>query len=596
MFENIIYFISALILSVLYTDSGADSFSFKFSAAFLILSFIFIYLLSDTLFKKAARNNKTDLFRPYLKKLSVSAIIIFAVNIYIFEIPQIISGRINFFKNETLGPLAMISVFTGFMLVIWERFYSYSPEYKTSEISKKEYIFTQLGFSLPSLFPWFVISSAFDILELLPFKNKMLFTDSFTGQIIYGLLLILLISVFIPVILKKFWKCRKLEDVETRKILDDLSEKTGVKYKQALIWPIFQGKMITAGVIGLFKNFRYILVTKAFCDYLEPEEKKAVIAHELGHIKKNHMILYLLIFAGFIICSYSLLEPAALLLLIFNPQPFERFIPSQNFISLITALIFMASFIVYFRYVFGFFMRNFERQADGYSFKITGASFPLVSTFKKISMLSPGSEDEPNWHHYSIRQRIEFLLKCQLDKDLVKKHDKKVNLILFIYFLVVSIIFLAGAKTEVYKSGFIKKNAERIILSELEKNPENFELYHYLGNLMTGQNNEEKAVEAYEKALSINKNLPETLNNLAWIYITSENDKIQNTEKGIKLAEKAADLTDLQKSYLLDTLAEGYFRNRNFEKACIYAKKAYENAEENKKYYQDQLAKICKQR
>jgi TPR repeat protein len=113
---------------------------------------------------------------------------------------------------------------------------------------------------------------------------------------------------------------------------------------------------------------------------------------------------------------------------------------------------------------------------------------------------------------------------------------------------------------------------------------------------MTGQNNEEKAVEAYEKALSINKNLPETLNNLAWIYITSENDKIQNTEKGIKLAEKAADLTDLQKSYLLDTLAEGYFRNRNFEKACIYAKKAYENAEENKEYYQDQLAKICKQR
>jgi Zn-dependent protease with chaperone function len=594
MFENIIYFISALILSVLYTDSGSNNFTLKFSIAVLIVSFIFLYLLSDILFKKASKTNNTDLFSPYLKRLSISAIVIFAVNIYIFEVPKIILPKIDFLKFETFGPLFMIFIFTGLMLIIWERFYSNSPEYKTSEISKKEYILTQLGFSLPSIFPWFVISAAFDLLELVPVKNKIFLTDSFAGQIIYGFLLIVLISIFIPVILKKFWKCRKLDDKETKQILDKLSEETGVKYKEALIWPIFQGKMITAGVIGLFKNFRYILVTRAFCDYLEPEEKKAVIAHEFGHIKKNHMILYLLIFAGFIICSYSLLEPAAYLFLILTPELSDKFIPSQSFISLFTALIFMLSFILYFRYVFGFFMRNFERQADGYSFKILQTSFPLVSTFKKISMLSPGSEDEPNWHHYNIKQRIDFLLKCRLDKNLVKKHDKKVNKILLIYFSIVSLIFFAGTQTDIYKSGFIKKNAEKIILSQLKKNPDNFELYYYLGNLMTEQNNETKAVEAYIKTLEINPNHTETLNNLAWILITSQNENILNIEKGVNLAKKAVNTQKNPPAYILDTLAEGYFRSKNFEKACFYAQKAFEKANENKKYYKEQIHKICR--
>lgn len=593
MFENIIYFISALILAVLYTDQDTNNFSIKFSIGILILSYIFLYFLCSFFFKKAFENKNLDLLKKYSKRLSISAIIIFGINIYVFEIPQIFINFKLFSLIETLGPLIMIFLFTGKMLIIWERFYFFQQKIFYDGISKKEFLVTQLQFSLPSILPWFIISCAFDILKFFPFKNKEFFTDSVIGQFIYAGLLIAAISVFIPVIVKKFWKCQKLEDIETLEILEKLSLQTGVKYKEALIWPIFQGKMITAGVIGLFKNFRYILVTKAFCDYLAPEEKKAVIAHEFGHIKKNHMVLYLLIFGGFIISSYFFLEPLAFIFLFVNIENINSFFPRQNLISLFTAFLFMTSFILFFRYIFAFFMRNFERQADLYSFLVSGSSFPLVSTFRKISRLTSEKDDEPNWHHFNINERIEFLLKCQMDKTLVKKHDKKINQNLLIYFVIVAAIFFTGYKTDFYKNTIINKKAEKFIMEEIKKNPADFELYHYLGDILMEQKNEEKAVHAYEKALLINQKLPETLNNLAWIYITSENANIQNLEKGIALAQKAVNLKKNPPAFIFDTLAEGLFRKKDFDKACFFAKKALEKAQDNKKYYSQQADKIC---
>ena len=75
-----------------------------------------------------------------------------------------------------------------------------------------------------------------------------------------------------------------------RSRIENLCQKANFQYADILYWPIFGGRMITAGVMGLMKKFRYILVTKALFHSLEPEEIDAVIAHEIGHIKKKHFI------------------------------------------------------------------------------------------------------------------------------------------------------------------------------------------------------------------------------------------------------------------------------------------------------------------
>ncbi|MCJ7833589.1 MAG: M48 family metalloprotease [Deltaproteobacteria bacterium] len=61
--------------------------------------------------------------------------------------------------------------------------------------------------------------------------------------------------------------------------------------------------MLTAGVMGLVKRFRYLLITPALLDLLEPEELMGVVAHEIGHIRKRHLLFYLGFFAGYVLLA-----------------------------------------------------------------------------------------------------------------------------------------------------------------------------------------------------------------------------------------------------------------------------------------------------
>ena len=60
--------------------------------------------------------------------------------------------------------------------------------------------------------------------------------------------------------------------------------------------------------MGLIKQFRYILVTPALLQLLEPFEIDAVIAHEIGHIKQKHLLFYLFFFIGYLILAFSALD------------------------------------------------------------------------------------------------------------------------------------------------------------------------------------------------------------------------------------------------------------------------------------------------
>ncbi len=105
--------------------------------------------------------------------------------------------------------------------------------------------------------------------------------------------------------IQKFWRCKPLEAGNVRTRIENVCRQAGMEYANILYWPIFGGRMITAGVMGLVKKFRYILVTGAFIRFLEPDEIDAVIAHEVGHIKKNHLLFYLVFFVGYMLVSYA---------------------------------------------------------------------------------------------------------------------------------------------------------------------------------------------------------------------------------------------------------------------------------------------------
>ena len=81
-----------------------------------------------------------------------------------------------------------------------------------------------------------------------------------------------------------------------------------------------------------------------------------------------------------------------------------------------------------------------------------------------------------------------------------------------------------------------------------------------LASIYYSQKELEKAIEAGEKAIALNPNDTESLNTLAWIYVTSPDPAFQRFTKARRYAEKAVKLTNKKEYETLDTLAVVYQR------------------------------------
>ncbi|MDO4551034.1 MAG: selenium-binding protein SBP56-related protein [Planctomycetia bacterium] len=83
----------------------------------------------------------------------------------------------------------------------------------------------------------------------------------------------------------------------------------------------------------------------------------------------------------------------------------------------------------------------------------------------------------------------------------------------------------------------------------------------------------EEAAEDYEKALRLDPNNQMALNNLAWLYVTSPEDKIRNPKRALELAKKACELTDYKEPGFLSTLGAVYAEEGNYEEALKWVEK-----------------------
>lgn len=107
----------------------------------------------------------------------------------------------------------------------------------------------------------------------------------------------------------------------------------------------------------------------------------------------------------------------------------------------------------------------------------------------------------------------------------------------------------------------------------LRINPEYIPAYLNLGKVFTNLGKTQKAICNYRKALSLDPYAKIALYNLSWIFATSVNKKIRNSEEAVKLAEKLCELTDYNQPLALDALAAAYAQAGRFDRAVPTAQK-----------------------
>ncbi len=602
MFDNFIYYIIALLIYSTYKPSEETNFN-GFETAFLFLGLLCVFAwFSRIQFSKIEKRIPTfsfstldNKFSTALTRQSIMAIAIFAIDIYGLNLTSFFLDISLFSIVPSIQALLFLCLFTGYLSIVWTFSYPTYRKLYPTEISKKSYVFSKITISIPVILPWFLLSGTVDLINALPFEALKRFLSSPQGEVIYFLVFLIGVSITGPAMIQKFWRCKPLEIGFARSRIEALCQRAGLKFANILYWPIFGGKIITAGVMGLIKNFRYILVTRALFRFLDPDEIDAVIAHEIGHVKKKHLLFYLVFFIGYLLLAYTIFD--MVIMAIFYAEPIYQFINSEHVnqitaTSVITSLLMILIFLFYFRFIFGYFMRNFERQADLYVYELFDSAKPLIRTLEKIAYSSGQAPDKPNWHHFSISQRIAYLENCETDKTWINRHGRKIKKSISAY--LVGLFLIAGIG---YHLNFGESNRkisihflEKVILRQIEKTPDNPHLFRILGDLYFSRNNYEGTVIAYTKAIDLSPENPHALNNLAWLYATCDDPRFHNPEKAVALAEQAVRIS--RAPHILDTLAESYYASRMYTKAIQVEMDALNMDKKNRSYYLKQIEKF----
>jgi len=221
---------------------------------------------------------------------------------------------------------------------------------------------------------------------------------------------------FAPVLLVRVWRSRPMEDGELRRRIERLCEKINLRYRQLRIWDT-GGVLVNAGVMGLHRSVRYILISDAMLENMDDRQIVAVFGHEAGHVKHHH-ILYFLVFTKLAMLTCLAVTAGVLML---TPDG-----PWKAVVELILSALLVAGV---WGVGFGWLSRRFERQADVYGSwcaavdgRINGGREPtsheledgtptFVAALENVGRLNGAPREMPNWRHGSIAARVDFLIR-----------------------------------------------------------------------------------------------------------------------------------------------------------------------------------------
>jgi Zn-dependent protease with chaperone function len=602
MYNNLVYFL--VVLFVFTTYQPADGLVFEWvTNAFIGLGlFLSFWMWCRSLFTRLTLRimegqGGSLVYQRLVTRLTMVALAFYTIDVFFLGLKDFIVWIPLAGRSEMITGLLGLGAFGLYLSVLWgEAHRAYRMIY-SSRLNRGRFVFSQLRLNLPILIPFLILSLLADLAALWPYDWGQQWLDTTTGEIVFVAVFMSVLVVLFPALIRPLWGLKPLPAGPKREAIEKFCNRTGFNYSDIMLWPLYEGEGLTAGVMGMVKRWRYILITKSLLALLDEDELDAVMAHELGHVKLHHLGFYLFFFLGYLVAMYSLFDLSVYLLLISN-LGMEMITAAEGDASTLLTVFMSAPVVIllilYFRFIFGAFMRNFERQADLYAYRVTGTISGLVSSLEKIALFSGQSRDVPSWHHFSVAQRVDFLQKCEAEPTQVNRHNKKVRLMIVAYVLVLVAIWMGGQTVSRYGLGgeANRRVAVNILKVQIERDPHQAQPRRLLGDVYYEDGSLDLAQNEYEIALALAPNDPEIMNNLAWTLVTKENPSLRDKSRALVLAERAAEIKPA--AHILDTLAEALYVNGRFEEALAVGNQAMEKVgpKDDQAHFEKQLEKF----
>lgn len=568
MYQSFFLYIIVILIYSARPESAPETFQAGESLLLMLTLFaLFFWIVRkrcQTVQLSATGSNRKTLPARYDRlqlQLQIGAVIIFTGMVYGVDLGALIEC-LPLAKSEGVSNLLGLSTFFLLQIVIWRESHNQFVQDIFLIKPASAYIKARLRFALGLIVPWLSLLLIVDILNHLKPQLMTSLLKHPLGELTLFLAFLILFTVAAPPLLVRLWQCRKLPDSPLRQTITKLCQSQGVSCRQIMLWPTFEGRMATAAVVGAFPCSRYLLLTPDLIRLLNDEEIAAVTSHELGHVRYHHLLFFLFFFVSFFL--FNLLYYELGIAWILTTTPVIALLESgfgnvKILLSLLKTFPLLILYLLFFRYIFGFFLRNFERQADLASLDPPGLTAELISAFTKLGFLLGQAGKKPNWHHFNIPQRIAFLETANSNPAVARSHHRYLKKSLALYVTIFILIILPGIYWQ--QTNMAEKLNYRHLTMRLEymvqKEPDKPELWFLLSSLYIENNHETKALNALCKTRELSPDDPETLNNLAWLLLTIKNKRDRNYDLALNLAKRAATLKP--EPHILDTLAEAYW-------------------------------------
>lgn len=266
------------------------------------------------------------------------------------------------------------------------------------ENTKESLVGAAIG--IPLLMAFYFILTTFENLWWLPFGIVMFVVS-------------VLLAKILPIyILPLFYKVSPIEDENLKERIVKLGSLAGMNVENVFKFDMSKNtKKANAAFTGLGKTKRILLGDTLINNYTQ-DEIETVIAHELGHYKKKHIIKNLVIGTIFSFVTFYLI--AELYSLSINPFGFK----SITEISALPLIILWGSLIgLFISPISNIISRKYEYEADEYAVKSTNKKDAFIATLNKLTDQNLGDR-EPHpliewffYSHPSIKKRVDSIEK-----------------------------------------------------------------------------------------------------------------------------------------------------------------------------------------
>lgn len=437
LFSNLLFLILILLMINFSGELPTESWPQAPLPAFMLSLGIYIAVLTIILVEILATKKRKGITKNALHWIVNCELLIF-LGLYYF----ILGGQRLF--GVWMSASALFSLSLYFCGLLFFHFAYSKLHYAPKPLNSAS---QQVRLILPFAIPFLLFTLLLDVLVFVPNETLQNILVSSDGGLLSASLLFFIsllfmgfMFIFLPPVIVSIWQCEPIEASPLKERLEALCAKAHFKHGGMLYWTIMN-QSLTAAIVGVVPRLRYVMFTKRLFKELSPNAIEAILAHEIGHSYRKHLLIYPVILLGMLVCT-SLFS-------VFFSDPIASWFSHQNAqhpSALWTLLYPLALFIpyaliigLYFRFVFGLFSRLFERQADLHGFELGLPPEHMIEALNDVAVATGFTHLAPNWHHYSIQERMDFLKAAAHNPAVIQAHHRRVKLYLIGYLILLTL-------------------------------------------------------------------------------------------------------------------------------------------------------------